>query len=370
MRSGDPRAALTAFNAIVEAGRAEPAVWLGVALAARNLGDEATERDALDRILEQEPRNLRALMMKADQYVRSGDPIAATSYYRAVSRIGATTPDLPPDLRAEANRADLACADHTAAYEAHLRGLLDAKGAGRPEMRRIEASLDLILGKTEIFPQQPTQYYFPELPQIQFYDRDATPWLDAIDAETDQIRDELFAMLKDEHLFQPYVEREPDRPFFDRHGLLGDPSWSALFLWKDGEPVSENAARCPRTMQALAKAPLCHIEGRSPSILFSLLRPGARIPPHTGLMNTRLICHLPLIVPEGCGFRVGNETRPWVEGRSFAFDDSIEHEAWNNSDKSRVVLIFDVWRPELTELERELVVSILKASEHFGAASA
>ena len=65
--------------------------------------------------------------------------------------------------------------------------------------------------------------------------------------------------------------------------------------------------------------------------------------------------HLPLIVPPGCAFRVGGETRPWVPGKVFAFDDSIEHEAWNDSDELRVILIFDMWNPHLSVAEQQLL---------------
>jgi aspartyl/asparaginyl beta-hydroxylase (cupin superfamily) len=121
-------------------------------------------------------------------------------------------------------------------------------------------------------------------------------------------------------------------------------------------------------MKALEGAPLSRAKGRMPSILFSLLRPGARIPPHTGVVNARLICHLPLIVPEGCGLRVGNEVREWVEGKAFVFDDTMEHEAWNQSSQLRVVLLFDVWRPELSDDERKLVAAMLEAIDDYGAA--
>ena len=104
---------------------------------------------------------------------------------------------------------------------------------------------------------------------------------------------------------------------------------------------------------------------RSPVVLFSLLKPGTHIPPHNGLVNTRLICHLPLVVPAGCRFRVGNETREWVEGQAWAFDDSIDHEAWNDSDRTRVILLFDVWRPELTAIERELVTELFAAIDAY-----
>ena len=104
-------------------------------------------------------------------------------------------------------------------------------------------------------------------------------------------------------------------------------------------------------MSALQQVPLCTIAGRTPSVLFSLLRPGTRIRPHHGFTNARLICHLPLIVPSDRALRVGNETRAWREGELFIFDDSIEHAAWNLSKELRVVLLFDVWRPELSDKE-------------------
>jgi len=110
---------------------------------------------------------------------------------------------------------------------------------------------------------------------------------------------------------------------------------------------------------------MARVRGRSPSILFSLLRPGARIPPHTGEMNTRLICHLPLIVPPDCSFRVGNDTRATVEGRAWVFDDTIEHEAWNGSDRTRVILLFEIWRPELTVEERGLVSAMFEAIDAY-----
>ena len=89
----------------------------------------------------------------------------------------------------------------------------------------------------------------------------------------------------------------------------------------------------------------------------ALLRAGARIQPHNGQFNTRLTCHLPLIVPSGCRFRVGNEVREWERGKLLIFDDSIEHEAWNQSSEDRFILIFDIWRPELSEQERREVTA-------------
>jgi len=191
----------------------------------------------------------------------------------------------------------------------------------------------------------------------------------AMEAE-DRIRAELKVVLEEDTGFAPYVEAEANRPFFDDHGMLGNPSWSAFYLVKGGRRVEENIARCPSVMEALEGAPLCEIPGRTPSVLFSLLRPGAHIAPHHGFMNGRYICHLPLIVPDDCAMRVGSETRPWAEGKACVFDDSIEHEAWNrHADRLRVVLIFDVWRPELSGEERELIGAILNAVDDYGGAA-
>jgi len=112
------------------------------------------------------------------------------------------------------------------------------------------------------------------------------------------------------------------------------------------------------------------IKGSGPNVLFSRLRPKTKIPPHNGYVNTRFICHLPLIVPEGCGFRVGNDIRQWEEGKAWLFDDTIEHEAWNNSDENRYILLFEVWRPELNNTEIDLVTQILESIKLFTPESA
>jgi len=186
-----------------------------------------------------------------------------------------------------------------------------------------------------------------------------------VEAATAEIRAELLEVMKESTAFKPYVESDPTRPRKEQEGMTENPDWGAFYLWRFGEIVAENAARCPRTMEVMAKAPLAAVTNRSPSVLFSLLRPGARIPPHTGLVNTRLICPLPLIVPPDCGFRVGNDTRTPVEGKAWVFDDTIEHEAWNRSGQTRVILLFETWRPELSVEERAFVGAMFSAIDEY-----
>ena len=137
--------------------------------------------------------------------------------------------------------------------------------------------------------------------------------------------------------------------------------WTAIHLWKNGERVDANARHCPKTMTLLERVPQPQVRGAGPNAMFSLLAPHTRIPPHVGVNNARLVCHLPLVVPEGCWFRVGAETRHWRRGEAFVFDDTIEHEAMNPSDQLRVVFIFDVWHPDLTAVERDAVRALIEA---------
>jgi hypothetical protein len=343
------------------ASAASASALLELARDARRRGDAAAQVAALDRLLAADPRNVPALIQRADCFAAAGDARSASSFYLMAIR---TAPQggVSRELAQELARAREACDRYAGEYKDYLLRNLTAKGFDPAiSSPRFAQSVDIILGSRQIYLQQPKYYYFPGLPQIQFYERSVFPWFDDVEAATGDIRAELEEILREPDAFAPYVQGHANRPRKDQLGMLDNPAWSAFYLWKNGEPVAENAARCPKTMHALRNAPLAHVPNRSPSILFSLLRPGAHIPPHNGLVNTRLICHLPVIVPGKCRFRVGNETRDWVEGKGWAFDDTIEHEAWNGSHKTRVILLFDVWRPELSLEERSLVMSLFEA---------
>jgi aspartyl/asparaginyl beta-hydroxylase (cupin superfamily) len=237
-------------------------------------------------------------------------------------------------------------------------------GAGK-RSERIEEALAILRGEAPIQLQQPTSLYFPGLPQRAFYERSEFSWVKGLEAQTAAINAELEALLAEQaEDFEPYVAADADRSAGTAPNahLAGSANWSAYHLLKGGEPVEGHADCFPATLAALQQAPLPRIAGRAPMALFSMLKPGAHIRPHHGLFNFRLICHLPLIVPPECVLRVGNQQRSWREGELLIFDDSMEHEAWNRSDRERIILLFEIWRPEIDDADREALTLLLEAA--------
>ncbi|QIB65497.1 aspartyl/asparaginyl beta-hydroxylase domain-containing protein [Kineobactrum salinum] len=362
LRNGDAAEAAELLQALTAAGPVAASTWLALAFARVNLDQADAALAAVDRALQLEPRNLRALLFKADHLDRLGQASTALQFYQAALRVAAATPQLPADVVQGLNRAQDVCDRRAAQYENYLLETLEDAGFSRREHPRVAESLDIACGKAPVQLQQPTRFYFPGLPQRAFYGREEFPWVAELEAQTDAIREELLAISRDDRHFQPYLEVNEHQPILNSSRNLGSMDWGACYLWREGERVAAVAEQCPRTVAALEQVPLCLIPGQMPSVLFSRLAPGARIEPHHGAVNSRLICHLPLVVPSHCGeLRVGNYSRAWREGELLIFDDSVEHEAWNQSQEPRVVLLFDIWRPELSPEERGWLSQLLQA---------
>jgi aspartyl/asparaginyl beta-hydroxylase (cupin superfamily) len=309
---------------------------------------------------------LRSLLARADDFAARGDVRAAVAFYQTALKSVRNATGLDRDTLAELQRAQAFVMDRAREFQQSLEQAVASADLADPVAAvRLSHSLEMLKGGRQVYQQQPSALYYPYLAQRQFFERDEFEWVPALESATPVIREELVALMDEGAAFQPYVESAADRPHRDFHGLNDKKDWTALYLWRDGKPVEANAKRCPKTMAALEKVPLSRIGSRTPAVLFSRLEPGAHIPPHTGLLNCRLICHLPLIVPKGCWLRVGNETREWEEGKLLIFDDSIEHEAKNPAEDLRIILLFDVWRPELGEEERAAISSIFEAIDRF-----
>jgi aspartate beta-hydroxylase len=348
-----------------------PSLWANLASSLKALGRRAEELDAIDKALQLEPRHLSALLQKGAHQEESGDLRgAARTYQNALACIPPGVEPAPAVREALERARKLVDADRaelSTALEEPLAAVRARHGGAR--QRRVDLCLEALMGKRSVFFSQPTWMCFPELPAIEFFERADFPWLDPIEAASDEIRGELLRVLAaDRDGLQPYLDFPPDMPLDQFRELNRSRRWSAYFLWNQSEPVAGHIARCPATARLLEEnAPRPRIEARAPTAFFSILDAHTRIPPHTGVTNTRMTVHLPLIVPPGCGFRVGATTREWQPGKAWVFDDTIQHEAWNDSDTPRAILIFDIWNPLLTPAERELITTITEVYvRHYG----
>ena len=246
---------------------------------------------------------------------------------------------------------------------------------GAEALARVEESLAIYLGLREAeIPdprQRPTFFYFKGIPSQTYYPRNRFAWVDEVEEATHAVRGELDALLRQNLELEAFLgSRDRAATANLLQGFRGrEPVWDAYFFYRHGKRHDENCARCPATAGLLDTLPLVKVRDHAPETLFSVLKPGTHILPHRGVTNTRLVTHLPLIIPADCALRVGGETHVWQAGRCVTFDDTFEHEAWNRSDETRVVLILDSWNPDLSEVERVAVTDLVETIGDFNEAS-
>jgi aspartyl/asparaginyl beta-hydroxylase (cupin superfamily) len=369
LRAGNYAEAERLFVAATMHDTMSSALWRNVATARRAQGDDKGEMQALDVAISIDRRDFMGWLRKAELHERTGEKAEALVAWSGVLQMAAHASDLSPDIAAALKRgqafvsqATLHIADAVSTELAPLSAAMD-----ETELRRSKAFVDVALGRRRTYVNTCDGLHYPFLPADEFFDRHHFPWMPAIEAATDEIRQELEALLADPgDALRPYVRMDSGVPENKWSALDQSLDWGACFLWEYGQPNKAVLDRCPRTAAALTSLPTTTLPDRAPSAFFSILKPHTRIPPHTGVTNTRAIVHLPLIVPEKCGFRVGGETREWEVGTAFAFDDTIEHEAWNDSDHHRAVLIFDVWNPHLTVAEQNVIARYYAAADATG----
>jgi aspartyl/asparaginyl beta-hydroxylase (cupin superfamily) len=366
LRNADPRAAAELFQRAVALAPRRVDLWLGLSASRRAIGDEPASLAAVNEALAIEPRMLPALLMKGALLEAMGLTRQAAVAHADALRLAPAAETLNEPTRRALAHARQAHDRHTADLVDRLKAAADVGGAADALARRADAFIEITAGRRRYYSQQPSQFFYPGMPTIEFYERDEFPWLEALESHFTAIRDEALAVWAEGSAgLSPYVHLGPGTPLDQWAELNNSLKWSAFHLFDDGAAIADNVRQCPETMAALKLVDRPKVPGRSPHALFSILRPHTHIPAHTGINNTRLVLHLPLIVPEGCRFRVGGEVREWREGEAFVFDDTIEHEAWNDSDLPRAVMICDVWSPRLSTEERELVVRLTAALDEF-----
>jgi tetratricopeptide (TPR) repeat protein len=331
--------------------------WLKLAAMCRATGDDARALNAVESALSVQPIEFAALLMRATLLQSLDRPAdAGPAFGRAI----ALAPDNAPPAMVQALAA---ARQNYAAWqngEAHrLEAIAASVTSITPNLKRFISNAVRL---TEADREGPTHYCYPALAERPFHDRAIFPWLELLEGATDIIQAEFEAVLAAKAAqLVPYIQYPDSVPLDQWKALNKNRDWTAIHLIERGTIVEANATHCPKTLEIMAQLPQPQIAKAGPNVMFSLLAPGTHIPPHTGIANTRLVCHLPLIVPDGCWFRVGEDRREWRRGEVWVFDDTVEHEAMNPSGQLRVILICDIWHPDLSEEERAGVTAVIGA---------
>ncbi|TMW55602.1 hypothetical protein Poli38472_010484 [Pythium oligandrum] len=212
----------------------------------------------------------------------------------------------------------------------------------------------------------PTLFFFPGLKSQAWHDPKDFAWVQRLEANHAVIRDEFLA-LREARLKASAGTSVSDYNVNDKEHQLHQGEWDWLSYVTQGRRQADFAVACPKTVEILESIPGFMTNLPFAYSFFSVLKPKSTIKAHSAPCNVRLRCHFPLFVPEGCGIRVGDETRHWEEGKALVFDDAYDHEVWHDgASGERVLLLFDVWHPDLIREERECLVDMFDSAREKG----
>lgn len=366
----DLKTALEMLDAARERAPRDPMILISLSRVHREAGNVDAEWQAVSMALAADPYFLPGLLGKAEFLERQGQAAMAASVFRDVLKVAPPEPEWLPALQRRLQHArDVVRRDTEDLFDFLRQRVAAQRDAVESVLRdRWDEAASIMAGRTRPYHSECNRLQVPRLPAISFYDDALFPWMSELEARTDAIKAELQAMLVSRgEEFVPYIQYKPGDPVNQWDKLNHSRNWSGFHLYEHGQPVHEHLAQCPRTAEALALVDTVKIAGLCPNAMFSALVPGAHIPPHTGETNARLVAHLPLIVPGNCHFRVGYDWKQWREGKCWVFDDTLEHEARNDSNQLRVILMFDVWNPLLSLAERDMVTALSVAFNDYRA---
>jgi tetratricopeptide (TPR) repeat protein len=349
--------------ALLESGVANApddfAGWMKLAALRRGAGNFDGAVEAANAALAAQPNDFMALLVKANLLEHFGKVGGAAELYRAALFHADALSEVPPPVAAPLERARAFLSRYRAEVEARLTA---TESLDHTHLARARRFAENVLDRRPAYHQEPTHYRYPGLADVEFFDSAYVKLQGRLSAAAPRILAEYKALAAAHAERQkPYIDFAAGQPVGQWSALNRSPKWNAFHLIRYGDPDPVNAPACPHTIAAFAGDEQAAIPGLGPNLMFSLLAPQTHIPPHHGVANFRVVCHLPLIVPAACRFRVGGDTRIWSEGVPWIFDDTIEHEAWNDSDDLRVVLIGDLWRPELDDEDRLIVRDLMQA---------
>ncbi len=367
LRAKDAAGALEYLSQAERLDPKQPDVFFNRSAAHLQLGDKRAAMAALNTALAIQPYHLPATLAKGALLEEEGFRREAARHYRNATKFAPDPSHMPPPLAKAYEKAVAAVEADNEQMRRFLTEQVDAIHAkfGRSETKRFDECLQIFTGFAKAYYPQPTLLNFPALPPVSFFDRSLFPWIEEFEAATPDIQRELAEILASPAAeeFSPYIDFPAGVPVNQWAGLNKSKRWSTYFFWKDGSKNEDAYRRAPKTGAAIDRVPLFDAPRYGPAAFFSSLAARSHIPPHVGSSNVRSIVHLPLELPGPAWFRVGNEKRDWKIGEAFVFDDSIDHEAKNEADATRTILIVDIWNPYLTAPERELVSVLLPSTQ-------
>src|SRR4030095_15728673 len=290
-----------AIELLEQAGAADPGqpqLWLKLAALRRASGQAAKALDAVNRALALSELDFMALTMRASLIEKLSPPQAGEAWANALAQRPAG--DIPPQLAEALARGEAIRDRWIAEREAKLDRAMATfvKDAAPDEAARIARFQSNVLRKTRVFHSEPTHFAYPALVEREFHPREEHPWLERIEAATDQIAVELTTVMSAERAeLVPYIQYDEHQAMAQWRELNQSRDWTAIHLIRNGQQVVANARHCPATMALLGDLPQPDIPGAGPNAMFSLLAPHTTIPPHVGVNNSRLVCPLPLLVP-------------------------------------------------------------------------
>ncbi|MEP5766682.1 MAG: aspartyl/asparaginyl beta-hydroxylase domain-containing protein [Halieaceae bacterium] len=315
------------------------------------------------------PRSVMIHLALGNLYAELGDIDKAAQLFSLAEALDGKVlklwrdPDANPGVQQMSKTAwETLCKHHTALHVDTVEALGDEQAIGR-----IRDAVWPLLDEREVryaHDKQNAQVFYIQYPQEPyFYERESFGWCEALEAQFEDLRAEILQGLDVQADGAPYLG--------DGHKLEGEQwaplvntlNWASVHLYSRGVANPKVAGKFPKTEAALKQLPLATFRGNPMEVFISVLAPNTHIPEHYGVSSAILTVHLPISVPEGCGLKVNTETRVPEEGKILAFDDTWEHSAWNNSDQQRVVLIFELWNPQLSEIEKEAVLQTFYARD-------
>jgi len=349
-----------------------------LALMCANNGQQARASELLTSLLREQPQHPPAWLLLGQLRQAGGDPLgAARAWYQAITYaqaqglwrgVDSTPPHLLHAVKGAIAHVRQARREFLWNAYADLRDRFGAEA-----LKRVDRALQTYLGEIDVKPsdarQRPKVLYFPDLPSEPYLDPYLQPWANDLRDAFPSILAEAQALLAEGAEFVDFMGFKPGDSTERYLGGTGNkPAWDAFFFYRHGQRFDANHTRCPNTSAVLESIELCRIRSQAPEICFSFLSAGSHIKPHYGVTNTRVVMHLPLIVPPGCALNIIDAgEHEWQPGRLMMFDDTYQHEAWNRSDQDRLILLMDCWNPYLRDVEREAVKRLVEALTEFEA---